>query len=437
MPLAMISSFKFLSIFCLCYNSIYFELIKFFVKERMMLSQNQYSSYSQDIITNQLLKDQLPDVPPGNIDAICGKLMDPNITLYWDYQPDCFKQKLKRMLQENKDTESIFQELMRISADLKEKNLFLAHQAGVFGKQILDSSIGNQQLVSENVQRLVDLIDHKISKKVEILSPINQADGSAHIIIEAANNELNTNNFDHVMFAFGAETPRHWYWVTISKLENQGAAYAVEVFDPLFCELKVKEIYQFLELELIKHGITPIAKTPFVKNGMIVPQIDGYSCGYYAAAYAHLKVQQLDDKARCNQDMIDALKRHGNSYHNPYLRDMCLHAVNPSECPKPKYSNQLGTHFWSNQELSSRSWNRRGVQWAFYSTLFVEAAIVGLSFIPTIKALLSTSIPVLSSVGIPPLFLIMLIAAVATIYVSNRYEPIVIDTSNRPNLFAV
>ena len=225
--------------------------------------------------------------------------------------------------------------------------------------------------------------------------------------------------------------------MTISKLENQDAPYAVEVFDPRCDELKVKEIYQFLELELITHGITPIAKTPFINNGMIVPQKDGYSCGYYAAAYAHLKVQQLHNKAVCNQDMINALKRHGNSYHNPYLRDMCLHAVNPSECPKPKYSNQLGAHFWSNQELSSSVWNRRGVQRAIGLSLLVEAALVGLSFIPTIKALL-LSIPVLSSVGIPPLFLIMLIAAVATIYVSNRNEPMVIDDVNtKPTLFAV
>ena len=232
------------------------------------------------------------------------------------------------------------------------------------------------------------------------------------------------------MFALGAEKPRHWYWVTISKTVNQinhFNHYSVEVFDP-YCG-ESKKIYQFLEPLLYRYGIKPIAETPFVNNGRVVPQNDGYSCGYYAAAYAHLKVQQLDNAAVCNQDMIDALKRHGNSNDKPYLRDMCLHAVNPSECPKPKYSNQLGAHFWSNQELSSRVWNRRGVQRAIGLSLLVEAALVGLSFIPTIKALL-LSIPVLSSVGIPPLFLIMLIAAVATIYVSNRNEPMVINDIN-------
>ena len=385
----------------------------------------------------QLLKDELPDVAPHNIDAICDMLMAPDILLYWNLQSPDFQNKLKSLLQESKDTESIFQALMSISDTLTKKNRSDALQAGVSGNQILDSSISCQQLVSESVQKLVDLI--KPSSGIKILAPVNEADNSADIIIKAAANDLKSSDINHVMFALGTVNPRHWYWVTISKTVNQGAPYAVEVFDPYCTESEY--VYQLLESWLSKSGndIKPIAKTPFVNNGMIVPQRDGYSCGYYAAAYAHLKVQQLDDQALCNQDMINALRSHGNNY--GYLRDMCLYAVNPSKCLPPSedanYSNQLNTYFWSNQETSSRVWNFRGGQRAFYSTLFVEAAIVGLSFIPTIKALLSTSIPVLSSVGIPPLFLIMFIAAVATIYVSNRYEPIVIDTSNRLNSFAV
>jgi hypothetical protein len=318
---------------------------------------------------------------------------------------------------------------MKISDCETMANKSLAIRASVSGVQELNSSIGNQELVSENVQMLVSLIE--LGTGIEIFGPVNQDDGSAMIIIEAAANALKKSDIKHVMFAVG---PGHWYWVTISKLENQGALYAVEVFNP-YCSAS-ENIYQFLTPLLTQHGITSIVQTPVVNNRMIKPQNDRYSCGYYAAAYAHLKVQQLDNTARCNQDMINAL-RHGNSYNDPYLRNVCLHAVNPSKgLPPPEFANELSTVFLHNQEASSRVWDFRGGQRAFYSTIFVEGAILGLNFaVPALSSLLGLS--ALSSLSFPPLFAIMFIAAVATIYVSNRYERIVRDTSNSLTLASV
>jgi hypothetical protein len=383
------------------------------------------------------------------IDAVCDRLLAPEHMLYWEHQSQHFQKHLKSsLLNREKTVDQIVGELIAIIESEKRSNQQLALRAGVFGKQAFNPSIGSQQLVAESVVALVNQI-RPVPPRINILDPLNQFDISAQLMIEAAGNALQKEDVEHVMFAVG---PGHWYWVTISKTGNLAQPFAVEVFDPN-CRAS-SHIYQFLDMALAHIGIDSYLKTPFVNNGLIKPQSDGYSCGYYAASYAHLKVKQIVDAQNerlaaqelpliahnCNEQMINALKIHGNRDH--YLRDTCLHVMNPEHCPKPLEPSGLplfqpsflkrksvqdkvreSTPLLSTETdispllIQHSVWNRRGVQRAICTTIVTEAITLGVFFALTKAALLSFSFP--------PLALVMVLVAIASPYISNKIEPLI------------
>lgn len=418
----------------------------FFKQKLMALVQTKKKSdlfYSVDDIIDKLklycrsvqaLKDHLPNVSPDLIDEVCDRLLDSKLEYYWEFQSQRFQTTLFNLLQQAKTADEILHDLLAIIEHEKQQNLDAARRARVVGNQVLDSSILRNQLVAESVQRLVSLIN-PMPSAIEIFGPVNQCDQSRELNISAAAQALQKPNINHVMFPVG---PGHWYWVTISKTTDKTKPYAVEVFDP-YCG-NGNSIYNFLDPILTNNGIKSYSRVPFSnQSGLIKPQRDGYSCGYFAAAYAHLKVKQLDASANCNQNMIDALKTYGNA--QDYLRDMCLHVVNPDACPKPHFIEEpkeatkknfkLFTPLKKNPDLDEllklqhaqlvrhSVWNRRGVQRAVCLTLLAETLAVGLFYFFNHGAVVS----------FPPLALLVFLVAVATIYLSNKIEPLTFSSS--------
>lgn len=369
----------------------------------------------------QALIRQLPEVDAVEIYAIFARLVSADVMLYWEQQSDEFQLCLKTMLQARNPADEIFQRLMELSESASVSFRKLANRTGVVRKQILNSSIGCEQLVEESVLNLTNLIQGTLT--IEMFSAVNQTEGHLQPGLQAAVKQLLADErLKHIMFPLG---PGHWYWVTISKT-GQKIPYSIEVFDP-YCS-SANSIYKFLDPLLQKFGIKKYAKSLFVNNGHIIPQRDGYSCGYYIAAYAHLKVKALEPNARCNDSMIKALQEHGNQ--NGYLRDICLHVINPGQCRKPRalqaepralqaksgasQAKSQSFQLFSSKPLnSSNDWNLRGVKQAIHVTLIAEAIAIAVFFAITA-----------GPIAIPLLLLMICAVAAASIYMSHTIEPL-------------
>ncbi|NDH08361.1 MAG: hypothetical protein EBY16_01860 [Gammaproteobacteria bacterium] len=410
----------------------------------------------------QLIK-ALPAVASEEINAIFARLVSADIMLYWQDQSPQFQSCLKEMLHDKKPADDIFDKLMQQSQKESAIVIKLANAAGVRGVQRFHSSIGRDQLNGESVQALTNLI--QVTSTIEIFPAISITNRMSQPVLQAAVKSLSENQaLQHIMFPVG---PGHWYWVTISKTGKE-IPYSVEVFDP-YCS-DGESIYKFLSPLLKSFGIDKYTKSPFVNNGHIIPQPDCYSCGYYVAAYAHLKVKALDPNARCNDSMIKALSEHGN--HNNYLRDICLHVMNPTDCiepgapqaksgapqaksgapqaksgapqaksgapqaksgapqaksgapqaeprapqaePRAPQAKSQSFQLFSSKPLnSSNDWNLRGVKQAIHVILIAEAIAIAVFFAITT-----------GPIAIPLLLLMICAVAAASIYMSNTIEPL-------------
>jgi len=387
------------------------------------------------------LKEICSDVSPELIDEVCHQLMLDTYHIYWEKQDLKFKQNLFLLLRQKpiKSVRTIIQELNKSLNDGRgASNAEIFRRNGIGGYVTLGPSVGTNFLDEFCVLRLLRPIGRK-SAGIEIINPMGFE--SQANFMDLARPYLDNPNVQHIMFPFCNRSESHWYWVTISKtLENK---LNIEVFNPT-CG-STSSIYKFFDDAFVGSGFQ-FNRVPFTNsNQLIQPQRDGWSCGYYVSAYAHLKIQQLDSAAECNPLMIDALKRFGNYQY--YLRDVCLHVINPGECPMPR-DPAHGSSFFVSQpppqpskkimspeivstkktqdfdleadlaELFARpihhetNWNLRGIQQACALTLLMEGMIFGAYF----------TITALSCLNPAALGAIMIIAAVLVITASNHYE---------------
>jgi hypothetical protein len=261
------------------------------------------------------LKASCLDVNSELIDLVSYELMLDQHYLYWELQDEKFKKTIFALLNEKppQPAASIVKTLIKsINEGRGASNAQIFQRNGLNGYDVLGPHIGTNFIDEGCVQRLLGLIGRK-SSAIEILAPIG-LDSQASFL-ELARPYLDAPNVQHIMFPFCNRREMHWYWVTISKSsDNQ---LNIEVFNPT-CG-NTASIYQFIDAAF-KGSKIKYTKTPFENpNQLIQPQRDGWSCGYYTSAYAHLKIKQLDSTAESNEHIINALKGYGNR--NCYLRD--------------------------------------------------------------------------------------------------------------------
>lgn len=224
---------------------------------------------------------------------------------------------LAQMSAQDEDTiaEQIFQAIEEQLNIESGRNQVATRSAGAFNGALIHRRGIFEQLEDHDMTALMP----KTSKTIDVLAPVDQQQPIAPII-EGLRQAISNEQIKHIFIAIG---PNHWRGVYITKPTPPDQTYHVELFDPFGTPASQRDKgLQTFVMGLLRNVRININKNELRHTGPRIPQKDGYACGDFVCAYSHLKMQLIDNTARVNQTLINALSQgNGNSRDNHPLRD--------------------------------------------------------------------------------------------------------------------